>query len=674
MKREFLSFVSYGLLVVVLVSFFSLIGNFTGFVGLSDLPYGPSTPGSPEEEVVDGDSGGGDLGVVEDGKCQNECWPLGIEKNVTKIDAHNSPGAVFQICGDYDYDDCLEWSSDAYCPNIKTRYLGSCILPYDYCVVSDWEDYKYEPAICPYEEEQTVFWKKKSGVRCLDGVDKPASEIATCTFNAPVCTSYSYSGWGICNRKKNGGKIREGVYEGVQYQSVVNVFPEHCDKNKIGSAEYIEERSCEYFLPACAEDDWDWEIEPGACPYTGKQTYFWEKNTECYGGVNHPVSEIVNCNFSAPTCVNFSYSDWSLCDGGGVQKRLLLTKGPEHCEGGNVELSRECDGGNYKNEFSDLNVFFENGKFIVNSSGKSFLEISADNFSGQGRIVEGREIDLGFVFVSLDENYFNKKIYLEVKSDSKGVCVFDGAMENLESLKSDCVYISCPGSFGNYSCERVSENFVGVSGLKHSAVYEMMDNFCGDGVCTNLESCESCSVDCGSCERAEGGQPGGGGSSGGGSSGSSGGNADEDVGFFESLFGGESDGENVTENISDVVNEEGKANVSSGLSEYWYVWVGGSAVVIALLLIFILIAVKIKRNVKQVEEGEKKNLSEEVAPQIAEIRKLLKKGKGLVERGEVVGGKRIYEKINEKYSALNEVDKSSGIYDEILEFYNSLVG
>ena len=95
---------------------------------------------------------------------------------------------------------------------------------------------------------------------------------------------------------------------------------------------------------------------------------------------------------------------------------------------------------------------------------------------------------------------------------------------------------------------------------------------------------------------------------------------------------------------------------------------------IALLLIFILIAVKIKRNVKQVEEGEKKNLSEEVAPQIAEIRKLLKKGKGLVERGEVVGGKRIYEKINEKYSALNEVDKSSGIYDEILEFYNSLVG
>jgi len=65
-----------------------------------------------------------------------------------------------------------------------------------------------------------------------------------------------------------------------------------------------------------------------------------------------------------------------------------------------------------------------------------------------------------------------KTIYLSKnQTSSNAVCVLDAEVENLTYLHSTCQKISCPGSFGNITCEVENDTFA-ISGLSHSGAIE----------------------------------------------------------------------------------------------------------------------------------------------------------------------------------------------------------
>jgi len=117
-----------------------------------------------------------------------------------------------------------------------------------------------------------------------------------------------------------------------------------------------------------------------------------------------------------------------------------------------------------------------------------------------------------------------KTIYLNRIQNGTGVCIRDIETSSISEVSGTCsntneVWINCPGINADYNCSFFNNDTqYKITGLKHSAVEEQSTH-CGDGICNGVESCSSCSVDCGACPKSSGG---GGGSGSGSSSGGDG--------------------------------------------------------------------------------------------------------------------------------------------------------
>ena len=90
--------------------------------------------------------------------------------------------------------------------------------------------------------------------------------------------------------------------------------------------------------------DADWQDTNGACQPGNTLTQTWSQiNLICQNGVDHdPLINYPSCNYSAPICDDFNYSDWGDCSAQGNQTRTKLTQGPADCEGGTPILSQSC--------------------------------------------------------------------------------------------------------------------------------------------------------------------------------------------------------------------------------------------------------------------------------------------------------------------------------------------
>ena len=94
--------------------------------------------------------------------------------------------------------------------------------------------------------------------------------------------------------------------------------------------------------PLCLENNWTSALIPTSCPSNGQQTKEWKKTGQCQDGVSHPSKETVSCNYQAPNCTIFTYSDWGTCDTSGMQTRFVSSSLPSACIDGNPVLSKGC--------------------------------------------------------------------------------------------------------------------------------------------------------------------------------------------------------------------------------------------------------------------------------------------------------------------------------------------
>jgi len=249
--------------------------------------------------------------------------------------------------------------------------------------------------------------------------------------------------------------------------------------------------SCNY-LPLCISANWNYV--DGECNISGKAERHWVKNLECYGGEAHTAIEILNCNYVAPVCDSFDFSNWSDCVDG-LQTRVVLNSYPENCQGGSLLLSETCE--------EHLQISSSGNKVIFKKGNKKVFALENNQslnlimLSEKNRTNEGFYNDSAFVILSLGGEY-NKSVYIDLNSDSEGVCVNDNEISDIVELVNNCTFVYCPGSLGNISCERVENNSFVINGLKHSGVIEVRKEFvCGDGFCSNDEDCSSCVSDCG---------------------------------------------------------------------------------------------------------------------------------------------------------------------------------
>lgn len=51
---------------------------------------------------------------------------------------------------------------------------------------------------------------------------------------------------------------------------------------------------------ACKNSDWRSSVSPSTCPSNSKQVRSWTKISNCIGGISHPSSESVDCNYVPP--------------------------------------------------------------------------------------------------------------------------------------------------------------------------------------------------------------------------------------------------------------------------------------------------------------------------------------------------------------------------------------
>ena len=63
------------------------------------------------------------------------------------------------------------------------------------CTDSDWI-YNITPMDCPVSNSQTKSWTKIGN--CENGTYHNVSEIISCDYNVPTCTSFTYSDWSDC--------------------------------------------------------------------------------------------------------------------------------------------------------------------------------------------------------------------------------------------------------------------------------------------------------------------------------------------------------------------------------------------------------------------------------------------------------------------------------------------
>ncbi len=101
------------------------------------------------------------------------------------------------------------------------------------CTSSDWT-YNITPLDCPLTETQTKTWTKIGD--CENGIEHDSSEIISCNYNVPTCTSFTYSAWGEC------------ISSGTQLRSVLSSLPNGC-QNGIP----VLSQECEYVVQSCVD-------------------------------------------------------------------------------------------------------------------------------------------------------------------------------------------------------------------------------------------------------------------------------------------------------------------------------------------------------------------------------------------------------------------------------------
>lgn len=145
----------------------------------------------------------------------------------------------------------------------------------------------------------------------------------SCTYTPPACTSWTYSAWGSCA-------------DSQQNRTIASSQPASC----VGGNPVLNQ-SCNS-TPSCTESNWTSTLTPTGCPSNGQQVKKWTKIGQCQNGVFHSSEESVSCNYQAPTCTTFTYSDWGTCNASGVQSRSTVSSSPSACVGGNPVLSQSC--------------------------------------------------------------------------------------------------------------------------------------------------------------------------------------------------------------------------------------------------------------------------------------------------------------------------------------------
>ncbi|HNV01574.1 MAG TPA: GDSL-type esterase/lipase family protein [archaeon] len=93
-------------------------------------------------------------------------------------------------------------------------------------------------------------------------------------------------------------------------------------------------------IPSCTSNNWS--SSDGDCKPNGKLTRTWTKSGTCTGGITHPTTEEINCNYVPPVCSSFVYGGWSVCSYSGVMYRDVVSSSPSGCVGGNPKLVDSC--------------------------------------------------------------------------------------------------------------------------------------------------------------------------------------------------------------------------------------------------------------------------------------------------------------------------------------------
>lgn len=131
----------------------------------------------------------------------------------------------------------------------------------------------------------------------------------------PSCVSESWTcgEWSVCSA------------EGTQTRSCNKSY--NCEG---GISIPATTQSCTY-VPPCTSSDWsctNWS----ACSQNNSQTRTCTKTSNCHGGASSPATT-QSCTY-IPPCISFLYSSWSECTPDGQQTRVILSKYPSNCEGG----------------------------------------------------------------------------------------------------------------------------------------------------------------------------------------------------------------------------------------------------------------------------------------------------------------------------------------------------
>jgi len=179
---------------------------------------------------------------------------------------------------------------------------------------------------CQSNNTLTRTWTK-SGT-CTGGVTHSQTETTTCNYQAPTCTNFTYSDWTPTTCPQST----------TQTRTIQTTTPTTCQN---GNPESLT-RTCTY-IPTCTDDHWT--STDGTCQNTNTLIRTWYKTNNCQNGIQKPTTESVSCDYQAPTCTNFTYTNWTptTCPQTGTQTKTILTKTPTTCHGGNPDaLIRSC--------------------------------------------------------------------------------------------------------------------------------------------------------------------------------------------------------------------------------------------------------------------------------------------------------------------------------------------
>jgi len=321
------------------------------------------------------------------------------------------------------------------------------------CSEDNWERFD---SVCRKEKKLTRAWSKVGS--CVNGVQKISEEQVSCTYQAPVCNSFSYSDWSSCSKegiitRAVSGKGPAGCEGGNPLIQEVCTYIPPCTRGQIVSCGSVENGRFEGHKDICKIDQSGWKGEN-------------------------------NCNV--------------ICDSG-------FEKNGDKCL--KIEIAES-----YDNELDSSEVYFEaveeNVEIVKDSVSKTELvkiigkEVNTESLEiKRAKLVEEREYKI-IKNLNLEIGESKEVIIEKKKVESNGVCLADREeIESLEDILDSCRKLACPGKISRYECKLGDNNEFIVSGLRFSGVVEDVLS-CGDSVCSVEigESCASCSNDCGVCE------------------------------------------------------------------------------------------------------------------------------------------------------------------------------